>query len=151
MDIQIVQYTKKRIPDVIAFELQLRREEDVWGWAIDDAYRQAVENSFDDPRFRHSLSLLAYEGERVVGRIDSTLVCSHFDGSVKAYLDWICVLQSCRHQQVAQQLMAALRTQLRALGATDLVGIIAHNPESLRFYHALDNVKIQDEGIWIDL
>ena len=39
---------------------------------------------------------------KVVGRIDSTKVCSHFDGSTKAYLDWICVIKSNRHRGVAQ-------------------------------------------------
>lgn len=151
MDIQIQQYTHDRVPDVIAFERQLRAEESVWGWEVDDAYRHAVEASFGDPRFAHSVSLLAYDGTHVVGRIDSTLICSHFDGSVKAYLDWICVLKSCRHLGIAQQLMTALRAKLREAGASELVGIVAHNEDSLRFYHGLERATVQDEGIWIEL
>lgn len=46
---------------------------------------------------------------KVVGRVDSTLICSHFDGSVKAYLDWICVIKKYRHMGIAQSLMGALR------------------------------------------
>lgn len=151
MDIVIKQYTRDQIAEVIEFERRLREEEADWGWEIDDAYREAVEQSFIDPRFEHSLSLIAYHDGRVVGRIDSAIVCSHFDGSTKAYLDWICVLKSCRHMRVAQRLMATLREKLKKVGASTLIAIIAHNEEALRFYHSLENAKIQDEGIWIDL
>ena len=111
-----------------------------------------MEQSFGDGRFRDSLSLLAYLDGRVVGRIDSTLICSHFDGSVKAYLDWICVLKSCRHKGVAQALMTRLRKLLKETYHADtLVGLIAGNPEAQSFYRSLDGALIRDEGIWIDL
>lgn len=111
-----------------------------------------MEQSFGDGRFRDSLSLLAYLDGRVVGRIDSTLICSHFDGSVKAYLDWICVLKSCRHKGVAQALMTRLRKLLKETYHADtLVGLIAANPEAQSFYRSLDGALIRDEGIWIDL
>ena len=48
-EIKIELYTKERIPDVLAFEKQLRAEEDVWGWEIDDAYIKSVTDSFDYP------------------------------------------------------------------------------------------------------
>ncbi len=145
-------YTKERIPDVIQFEKDLRREEDFWGWEIDEKYCSDVENSFSDKKFQDSLSLLAYEEGRVVGRIDSTLICSHFDGSVKAYLDWICVLKSFRHEGVAQALMKALRKELKVRYHVDtLIALIASNEEAQRFYRSLDHAKIRDEGIWIDI
>lgn len=149
---EIKRYTKERIEDVLAFERQLRREEDFWGWEIDEAYIESVRKSFEDPKFQHSLSLLAYEGEKVVGRIDSTLICSHFDGSTKAYLDWICVLKSNRHKGAAQALMCELRKKLKeTYGANTLVGLIASNEEAQRFYRNLPNALIRDEGIWIEL
>ena len=114
--IKIELYTKERIPDVLAFEKQLRAEEDVWGWEIDDAYIKSVTDSFDDPRFQNALSLLAYIGEQVVGRIDVVRIPSYFDGTVKAYLDWICVLKSARHKGVAQALMNEIRSRLKAEG-----------------------------------
>lgn len=147
----VLPYTKERIGDVLDFESRLRQEEDFWGWEIDGAYTAAVEKSFTDPRFANSLSLLAYTDGKVVGRIDSTLVCSHFDGSVKAYLDWICVLQSQRHRGVAQALMAELRRRLKDAGADTLIGLIAANPEAQRFYRSLENAEIRDEGIRIEL
>ena len=148
---EIRPYTKERIPEVLRFERDLRAEEDFWGWEIDDAYIAAITKSFEDPAFENSISLLAYLDGRVIGRIDSTLICSHFDGSVKAYLDWICVLKSCRHHGAAQALMSALRIELKHRGADTLIGLIAANEEAQRFYRALPGALIRDEGIWIDL
>lgn len=145
-------YTKDRIPDVLAFEQQLRQEEDVWGWKIDDAYIHSVQSSFDDPRFQDSVSLLAYnEKGSIVGRIDSTMIPSHFDGSVKAYLDWICVLKSARHQGVAQALMEALRKRLKSEGIDTLIGLTAANEEAQRFYSHLPDSMMRDIGIWINV
>lgn len=148
---EIKQYTKERIPDVLRFERDLRAEEDFWGWEIDEKYIADVTASFENPAFSNSLSLLAYVDGRVVGRIDCALIPSHFDGSVKAYLDWICVIKSYRHRGVAQALMAALRTELKARGLDTLVGLIASNEGAQRFYRHLPNAEIRDEGIWIDL
>lgn len=149
--LQVLPYTRERIEDVLDFERRLREEEDFWGWEIDEAYIAAVQESFQDSRFSHSLSLLAYDGENVIGRIDSTLICSHFDGSVNAYLDWICVLKNQRHKGAAQALMAELRRRLKEAGANKLIGLIARNPEAQRFYRSMEGAKIQDEGIWIEL
>lgn len=148
---EIRKYTKERIPEVLQFERDLRAEEDFWSWEIDEKYIADVTASFEKPAFSDSLSLLAYMDGKVVGRIDSTKICSHFDGSTKAYLDWICVLKCYRHHGVAQALMTALRSQLKESGVDTLIGLIAANEEAQHFYRSLPDAKIQDEGIWIDL
>lgn len=147
---EIKAFTKQCIPDVLDFERRLRQEEDFWNWEIDDAYIQSVARSFDDPKFRPALSLLAYADGKVVGRIDACLVYTHFDGSVKAYLDWICVLKSARHLGVAQALIGQLRRRLREeYGVDTLIALMARNEEAQRFYRSLENAEIHDEGIWI--
>ena len=151
MKMEIKHYTKDRIPDVLRFERDLRSEENFWGWEIDEKYIADVTASFENPAFANSLSLLAYMDGKVVGRIDSTKICSHFDGSTKAYLDWICVIKSYRHRGVAQVLMQTLRTELKAQGVDTLIGLIASNEDAQRFYRNLPNAEIKDEGIWIDL
>ena len=148
---EIITYTKELIPDVLQFEHDLRAEENFWGWEIDEKYIADVTASFDNSAFANSLSLLAYMGGKVVGRIDSTKICSHFDGSTKAYLDWICVIKSYRHKGVAQALMQTLRKELKAQGVDTLIGLIASNEDAQRFYRNLPNSEIRDEGIWIDL
>ncbi len=148
---EIKLYTKDRIPDVLQFERDLRLEEDFWYWKIDEKYIANVTASFENPAFATSLSLLAYMDGKVVGRIDSTLICSHFDGSVKAYLDWICVIKSYRHKGVAQALMQTLRKELKERKADTLIGLIASNEDAQHFYRSLPDSEIRDEGIWINL
>lgn len=148
---EIKRYIKQLIPDVLQFERNLRAEENFWGWEIDEKYINDITKSFENPSFENSLSLLAYIDGKVVGRIDSTMICSHFDGSTKAYLDWICVIKSYRHKGVAQALMASLRTELKKLGIDTLIGLIASNEDAQRFYQNLPNSEIKDEGIWIDI
>ena len=151
MKIEIKEYIKDRIGDVLAFEERLREEEDVWGWEIDEAYVQSVEKSFDDPAFQTSISLLAYVDDKVIGRIDSTMIASHFDGSKKAYLDWICVLKSYRHQQVAQNLLMALIQRWKCKGVDTLIALTASNDEAQRFYKSVAHSEMRDIGIWIDI
>ena len=151
MNLKIQRYTKDKIPDVVDFEKRLREEEDFWGWEIDDEYLRAVEKSFEDSAFDDSISLLAYDGEKVVGRIDSTMIASHFDGSKKAYLDWICVIKSYRHQGVAQKLLEALREILKKEGIETLIALTASNEEAQSFYKSIPNSQMRDIGIWIDI
>ena len=151
MNLSIRRYTKDRIPDVLDFEKRLREEEDFWGWDIDDAYIQAVEKSFDDSSFADAISLLAYDGHQVVGRIDSTMIASHFDGSKKAYLDWICVIKSYRHQGVAQRLLEALKEILKDRRVDTLIALTASNAEAQRFYQSIPNAEMRDIGIWMDI
>lgn len=35
---EIKEYTREQMDDVIAFERDLRAEEDFWGWEIDESY-----------------------------------------------------------------------------------------------------------------
>lgn len=151
MSFDIVPYTKDRIPDVLEYERQLRTEEDFWGWEIDSAYVRAVERSFDDPRFINALSFLAYEDGRVAGRIDCVRIPSYFDGSVKAYLDWICVLKSARHRGCAQALLDTLLRQLKEEGIDTLIALTAANEEAQRFYRSIPDSSMHDTGIWIDI
>ena len=150
-EIKIEVYTRERIPDVLGFEKQLRVEEDFWGWEIDDAYLKSVTESFQDPRFNNAISLLAYMDGQVVGRIDVVRIPSYFDGSVKAYLDWICVLKSARHKGVAQTLMNEMRGRLKAEGIDTLIALTASNDEAQSFYKAVPDSSMHDTGIWIDI
>lgn len=151
MNIQIKRYTKDKIQDVLSFEKRLREEENFWGWEINESYIQMVKKSFDDIAFENSISLLAYDGDIVIGRIDSTMIASHFDGSKKAYLDWICVIKSYRHHGVAQKMMEALRDQLKKKNIDTLIALTAANEEAQSFYRNLPDSQMRDIGIWIDI
>ena len=149
--IQVVPYSKADIPDVLSFERRLREEEADWGWVIDDAYIAQVKKSFEGDTFRDALSYLAYLDGQVVGRIDGALIRSHFDGSTKAYLDWICVIKSYRHRGVGQALLGRLRQELKARGVDTLIALTAANDEAQRFYKSVPDSCMRDVGIWIDV
>ncbi|MBP3648574.1 MAG: GNAT family N-acetyltransferase [Clostridia bacterium] len=152
MAISIVKLTEVMLPAVFAFERRLSDEEPgYYNWTEDPEYEDKVRASFSGGIFDQALTLVALDdGGSIVGRIDAALLPTHFDGSVKAYLDWICVLKSWRHRGVAQQLMDALREELSVRGIDTLVGLIAANEEAQRFYRAMQGAEIRDEGIWID-
>ena len=138
---------------VIAFERELRRQEpDTYYWEPDAAYRKQLEQSFDDERFRTALSFIAVKEEKVIGRIDASLISSRSDASCfSAYMDWICVLKSERHHKVAQALLNALKEKCREQGAGVLIALTANNEEAQSFYKSVENASMLDTGIWIDL
>lgn len=145
----ILPYTRDKIPAVVDYEKRLREEEPFFCWDIGEKYQTDVAASFSDPRFDGCISLFAEEDGKIIGRIDCTLVPSRFDGSVKAYLDWICVIKSHRHKGAAQMLMNALRTELRARNVDTLIALIAANDEAQRFYRSIEGAEIRDEGMWL--
>ena len=150
---EIKKFEKEDIRKVIAFEQELRKQEpDTYYWEPDEAYARQLEQSFDDPRFNTALSFIALKDGRVIGRIDASLITSRSDASCfSAYLDWICVLKSERHHQVAQALLRALKDECRARGAGLLIALMANNEEAQRFYRNVEDASIHDTGIWIEI
>ena len=150
---EIKKFEKEDIRKVIAFEQELRKQEpDTYYWEPDEAYARQLEQSFDDPRFNTALSFIALKDGRVIGRIDASLIASRSDASCfSAYLDWICVLKSERHHQVAQALLRALKDECRARGAGLLIALMANNEEAQRFYRNVEDASIHDTGIWIEI
>ena len=148
--ISIEIFTEDKIDDVMEFETELRKQEPgIYFMDAGEGYRQQLRESFHDPRFCNALSLLAYKNGKVIGRIDATLLGSRSDACCcSAYLDWICVLKQERHHKVAQLLLKELRNALKQKNVETLIGIVASNEESRRFYAAVENASIHDEAIW---
>lgn len=144
---------KADIDRVIAFERELREQEpDTYYWEPDTAYRKLLEQSFEDERFRTALSFLAVQDDKVIGRIDASLISSRSDASCfSAYMDWICVLKSERHHKVGQALLSALREKCREQGVGVLIALMANNKEAQRFYKSVENASMHDTGIWIEI
>ena len=141
------------IQKVIEFEYELRKQEpDTYYWEPDDNYVKQLEESFSDERFNTAVSLVAYKDDRVVGRIDASLISSRSDASCfSAYLDWICVLKNERHNKVAQALLDGLRKALKKQDVGLLIALMANNEEAQRFYNNVENASIHDTGIWMDI
>ena len=92
------------------------------------------------------------KGDRVIGRIDASFVTSRSDAACfAAYLDWISVLKSERHNGAAQALLNRLREECRKRGAGILIALMAENAEAQRFYRSVEDASIHDTGIWIEI
>ena len=126
-DFQIIPFEEKHIEMVLAFEKELRRQEpDTYYWEPDEKYKNALVRSFSDSRFHTAISFLAVREDKVIGRIDASLIASRSDASLcSAYLDWICVLKNERHHQAAQALMQALRTELKTRNVSLLIALMS--------------------------
>lgn len=151
--ITVERFTEGQIGAVLEFESELREQEpDTFFMDAGEGYRERLKKSFHDGRFDNAVSLLAWENGRVVGRIDASVITARSDaGCTAAYLDWICVLKEERHRGVAQLLLKELRSELKKRGVETLIAIMAHNPEAVSFYKAVENASIHDEAVWIDL
>lgn len=150
-DICVVPFTVEYVDKIIEYEKQLRIEEpDTYYWEPDETYRKNLISSFSDPRFINSLSFLAVENGKVIGRIDALILSSLADAECgTAYLDWISVLKSKRHGKVAQKMLMALQDVLKEKGIHLLIALMAGNDEAQRFYRNIENVAIHDEGVWM--
>ena len=150
---RVKEFEKADIDRVIAFERELREQEpDTYYWEPDTAYRKLLEQSFEDKRFRTALSFLAVQDDKVIGKIDASLISSRSDASCfSAYMDWICVLKSERHHKVGQALLSALREKCREQGVGVLIALMANNKEAQRFYKSVENASMHDTGIWIEI
>ena len=148
----IKEFEKDDIDRVVEFERELRKQEpDTYYWEPDETYRKQLEQSFVDERFRTALSFIAVKDNKVIGRIDASLISSRSDASCySAYMDWICVLKSERHHKVAQALLKALREKCKEQGTGVLIALMANNDEAKRFYKSVENASMHDTGIWID-
>ena len=150
---EIKKFEKEDIRKVIAFEQELRKQEpDTYYWEPDETYAGNLERCFDDPLFNTAMSFIALKNGCVIGRIDASLIASRSDASCcSAYLDWICVLKSERHRQVAQALLDALKAECKKRGAGILIALMANNEEAQRFYRSVKDASVHDTGIWIDI
>ena len=151
--IEIKKFQREDIDRVIEFEKELRLQEpDTYYWDPDGSYKKQLEQSFADPRFNTAISLIAVKENKVIGRIDASLISSRSDAACySAYMDWICVLKSERHNKVAQSLLNALRDECKNQGVGVLIALMANNAEAQSFYKGVEDASIHDTGIWIDI
>ena len=150
---RVKEFEKDDIDKVIAFERELRKQEpDTYYWEPDATYKKQLEQSFEDDRFKTALSFIAVKEDKVIGRIDASLISSRSDASCfSAYMDWICVLKSERHHKVAQALLKTLREKGKEQGVGVLIALMANNDEAQSFYKGVENASMHDTGIWIDI
>jgi len=151
--LEIRRFEKEDITRVVAFEQELRRQEpDTYFWRADETYRKQLESSFSDSRFNTAISFIALKGNKVIGRADASIIASRSDAACYSrYLDWISVLKSERHNQVAQKLLEAVKSECKRQGVGLLIALMAENEEAQRFYRNIKDASIHDTAIWMDI
>ena len=152
-EFEIIPFEEKHVEMVLEYEKELRKQEpDTYYWVPDENYKNALVSSFADSRFNTAVSYIAVRDDKVIGRIDASLISSRSDASCcSAYLDWICVLKNERHNKVAQALLDTLRKELKTKNVSLLIALMANNDEAQRFYKSVEGASIHDQGIWMDI
>lgn len=100
-----------------------------------------------DPFYMKTISILAFDEDKVVGRIEFHFYGCMQDGCRMAYVDWVYVLKAYRHQGIAQRLFQEFEQECYANNIDQYYLITAKNEEASRFYSAFDNVKIESSPI----
>lgn len=112
--------------------------------AVDE---EGIKNRAADPFFNKTTSIFAKIDGKVVGRIEY-----HFYGCIQngyrmAYVDWVYVLRSYRHQGIAQRLFSEFEKHCAVNDINQYYLIRARNHDADRFYSHFADVELSDSPI----
>ena len=120
----------------------LSKEPDMlWIEKIDET---GIWNRVNDPFYQNTKSILAIDGEHVVGRIEYHFYGCLQDGYRMAYVDWVYVLPEYRHRGIAQQLFKEFEKDCVANRINQYYLIRATNPGADKFYHSFESAELED-------
>ena len=105
---------------------------------------EGILKRLEDPFYGRTTSVLAMDGECVVGRIEYHFYGCMQDGARMAYVDWVYVLPEWRRKGVAQQLFARFEEDCVAHEIDQYYLIRATNPAADRFYHHFENAELSE-------
>lgn len=114
----------------------------MWVDQVDEA---AILSRIDDPFYQNTKSILAMDGETVVGRIEYHFYGCLQDGYRMAYVDWVYVLPAYRHNGIAQKLFREFEKDCEMHNIDQYYLIRATNPNADQFYHSFENVSLSHE------
>lgn len=101
----------------------------------------------NDPFYQNTPSILAFDDNDVVGRIEYHFYGCLQDGYRMAYVDWVYVLPEYRHKGIAQQLFKEFEKECKAKNIDQYFLIRATNENANKFYHSFENVDLDDEPV----
>ena len=100
-----------------------------------------------DPFYAGTKSLLAFEGDQAVGRLEYHFYGCLQDGARMAYVDWVYVLKAYRHKGIAQGLFRAFEEECGRNGIDQYYLIRSVKPEADRFYHGFKGAELSEEPL----
>lgn len=114
----------------------------MWVTQMDE---EAILGRLEDPFYQNTKSILAFDGENVVGRIEYHFYGCLQDGYRMAYVDWVYVLPAYRHKSIAQLLFKAFEKDCVKHSINQYYLIRATNPNADKFYHSFEDAQLRDE------
>ena len=114
----------------------------LWVEQVDET---GIKERISDPFYQNTKSILAMDGENVVGRIEYHFYGCLQDGYRMAYVDWVYVLPEYRHQGIAQQLFREFEKDCKANRINQYYLIRSTDVGADKFYHSFENVELGDE------
>ncbi len=124
-------------------ERAVKEEPDMmWTDHVDE---QGIRSRVQDSFFQNTRSVLAFEDNHVVGRIEYHFYGCLQDGYRMAYVDWVYVLEEYRHKGVARKLFAFFENDCRDNGINQYYLIRAKNKNAVRFYDSFEGAESEEE------
>ena len=114
---------------------------------IDHIDENAIRDRIDDPFYQSKKSILAIKNGEVIGRMEYHFYGCLQDGYRMAYVDWVYVLKSYRHNGVAQGLFREFEKDCTNNSINQYYLIRATNKEAERFYNSFDNAELNNQPI----
>lgn len=114
------------------------------GEAIDE---QGIKGRLSDPFFNQTVSILAKENGKVVGRIEYHFYGCVQDGYRMAYVNWVYVLKAYRHKGIAQKLFVEFEKDCAQKHIDQYYLLRAVNEEANRFYENFKNAELSDSPV----
>lgn len=132
-------------PYIDYLHLALSEEPDMlWVEQVDEP---GIKERISDPFYQNTKSILAMDGDKVVGRIEYHFYGCLQDGYRMAYVDWVYVLPAYRHSGIAQQLFKEFERECVRNSINQYYLIRATNPNADKFYHSFENAELDDEPV----
>lgn len=130
-------------PYIDYLHLALSEEPDMlWVEQVDEP---GIKERIGDPFYQNTKSILAIDGDDVVGRIEYHFYGCLQDGYRMAYVDWVYVLPAYRHQGIAQQLFKEFENDCVVHKIDQYYLIRSTEADADKFYHSFENVDLNNE------
>lgn len=107
----------------------------------------ALKKRLEDSLYKNTPSILALDGDKVVGRIEYHFYGCLQDGYRMAYVDWIYVLSEFRHKGIARQLFGEFEKECIKNKIDQYYLIRSTESNADRFYLSFENAELSDEPI----
>lgn len=136
--------SSKNIEQYITYLKKALSEEPdmLWVEQVDEA---GIMERINDPFYQNTKSILAMDGDMVVGRIEYHFYGCLQDGYRMAYVDWVYVLPEYRHNGIAQQLFKEFEQDCVAHKIHQYYLIRSTEANADKFYHSFEKAGLDDE------